>query len=109
MHPRMKRERVTIRKMIGIYCQDNHKTDKNSLCLECQELFDYAMLRLQHCPFQEGKTTCGNCSVHCYKPINREKICTVMRYSGPRMPLQHPLLSLGHLIDGLRKKPIKKG
>lgn len=108
MHPRMKRERITIEKMIGIWCQEQHTSPKGSLCSECQELMAYALLRLQQCPFQEGKTTCGNCPVHCYKPAMRQKIREVMRFAGPRMPLRHPLLALGHLLDGLRKEPIKK-
>jgi hypothetical protein len=28
-----------------------------------------------------------------------------MRYSGPRMVKEHPVLAAGHLIDGRRKLP----
>jgi hypothetical protein len=35
----------------------------------------------------------------------REKIRDVMRYSGPRMIWHHPFLAIGHIFDGLRKKP----
>ena len=104
MHPRMKRERKTVENMIGIYCRDHHQT-KGGLCHECRELAEYARLRLQNCPFQENKTTCGKCPIHCYKPRMREKIRNVMQYSGPRMVRHHPLLALGHMIDGLRKEP----
>lgn len=108
MHPRMKRERTTVTKMIGIYCRDKHGSEGGKLCEECQGLQEYAMLRLTHCPFQEGKTTCGNCPVHCYKPGMRDMIRKVMRYAGPRMLRHHPLLSIGHMIDGLRKEPTRK-
>jgi hypothetical protein len=104
MHPRMKRERQTVENMIGIFCRDHHQT-KEELCHECRELEEYARFRLQNCPFQENKTTCGNCPVHCYKPKMREKIREVMRYSGPRMLRHHPLLAIGHMLDGLRKEP----
>ena len=104
MHPRMKRERKTVENMIGIFCRDHHQT-KGALCHECRELVEYARFRLQNCPFQENKTTCGNCPIHCYKPHMREKIREVMRYSGPRMLRHHPLLAIGHMIDGLRKEP----
>jgi hypothetical protein len=31
-----------------------------------------------------------------------------MRYAGPRMMRHHPLLAIGHMIDGLRKEPGSK-
>ena len=104
IHPRMKRERQTVECMIDIYCRNHHHT-KGELCSECRELLEYARFRLKNCPFQENKTTCGNCPIHCYKPKMREKVRDVMRYSGPRMIKHHPLLAIGHMVDGLRKEP----
>ena len=117
MHPRMKRERKTVEYMIGIYCRDHHAKGEYpskgykhpargyKLCDDCKELKEYAGFRLKNCPFQENKTTCGNCPIHCYKPKMREKIREVMRYAGPRMIWHHPLLAIGHMIDGLKKEP----
>ncbi len=105
--PRISREAATIAAMIAIYCRDHHQTDKQ-LCPECRALLEYAKKRLRHCPFQEKKTTCGKCPVHCYQPAMREKIRRVMRYVGPRMVLRHPLMALRHSMDGLRKTPVKK-
>lgn len=101
----MARESRTIRAMIGIYCRAHHgrRGKEAGLCGECRELLDYAEFRLDRCPFQEKKTTCGNCPVHCYKPSMREKTRTVMSYSGPRMTYRHPVLALFHLMDGRRK------
>lgn len=108
-HPRMAREADTVIAMIRLYCRGNHPIQPNqSLCIECQSLQDYANLRLERCPFQEGKTTCAKCPVHCYKPEMRQRIRTIMRYAGPRMLLRHPGMALIHLVDGLRKKPTKK-
>ncbi len=103
-HPRMRRERRTVELMIRLYCRDHHQST-GELCPDCRELLEYARLRLAHCPFQENKTTCGNCPIHCYKPALREKIRTVMRYAGPRLAWRHPLLALGHLLDSRRKQP----
>ena len=100
----MAREYKTIKAMIRIFCHDHHGTTE-SLCPDCRELLDYARLRLTHCPFQEKKTTCGNCTVHCYKPAMREKVREVMRYVGPRMIFRHPFMALCHTLDGLRKQP----
>jgi hypothetical protein len=65
------------------------------------------MERLRRCPFQEGKTTCAKCPIHCYKPTMRERVRVVMRYAGPRMMLRHPSLAMWHLFDGRRKEPLK--
>jgi hypothetical protein len=104
---RMQREAETVEVMIRRYCRDNHHSEDH-LCEECEELLAYAFKRLSMCPFQENKTTCGKCPVHCYKPGMRKKIQDVMRYVGPRMLLTNPLMSLQHALDGLRKEPLGK-
>ena len=90
--------------MIRLYCHDHHGT-RAELCAECQSLMDYAGERLAKCPFQENKTVCAQCRVHCYKAEKREQIRVVMRYAGPRMLRRHPLMALQHLWDGRRKEP----
>ena len=103
-HPRITREKKTIDKMVRIYCKSHHNIKSNQLCDECNEFLEYAFIRLDKCPFQEEKSTCGKCVVHCYQPQMREKAKKIMRYSGPRMLLHSPILAIHHLIDG-RKKP----
>lgn len=102
--PRIAREQRTVTAMIHLYCHDQHHTP-DGLCAECSALQDYAMHRLERCPFQEGKTTCAKCAVHCYKPERREQIRIVMRYAGPRMLWKHPILAVQHLRDGRRSEP----
>jgi len=106
-HKRLDREFSTISAMISIYCNAHHD-DKSDICNECSELLQYAEKRLLHCPFQENKTTCGNCPIHCYKKSMQERIRTVMRYSGPRMMYHHPIKALLHLFDGRKKPPTPK-
>ena len=49
-------------------------------------------------------TFCSNCKVHCYKPEMREKIREVMRFSGPRMILYHPIMAIRHVIESRKEK-----
>lgn len=105
VHPRMVRERKTIEAMTEIYCNNHHESD-GELCPECHGLLEYAMMRLEKCPFQEKKTTCAKCPIHCYSPEMRTKVREVMKHSGPRMLFKHPILAFRHLLDG-RKKPEK--
>lgn len=104
---RLRREAQTVAVMIRRYCRDRHGHHAE-LCPECAELLAYARKRLARCPFQENKTTCGKCPVHCYAPEKRERIQAVMRYSGPRMLLSHPIMALRHLLDGFRR-PRRRG
>lgn len=85
--------------MIIIYCRKHH--GGAGLCDECKALEDYAHRRLDRCKFGEEKTSCQKCAVHCYKPAMREAISKVMRYSGPRMLLYHPVAAVRHLIENL--------
>lgn len=102
-HPRILRERRTVEAMIRLHCRGRHGTPE--LCPSCRELLVYADARAAKCPFQEKKTTCAKCPVHCYRPEMRERIREVMRYAGPRMLWRHPVLALLHLLDGRRAEP----
>jgi hypothetical protein len=101
---RLGRERATIASMIALYCRGRHDPQEG-LCAECAALQDYAFRRLDRCPFGARKPTCAKCPIHCYKPDMRAKVKDVMRYSGPRMVLRHPVLSLLHQLDSLRARP----
>jgi hypothetical protein len=95
---RVEREKKTVTAMIFIYCRDQHGQHAG-LCEQCTALHEYALLRLDRCPFGEAKSTCARCPVHCYRLVMREQIRTVMRYAGPRMLLSHPILAIRHLLD----------
>jgi hypothetical protein len=86
--------------MIDLY----YKKHKDKSVDEKEELKKYVELRLNKCPFKENKTFCSNCKIHCYKKDMQEKIRRVMRYSGPRMLLYHPILAIKHLIESKREK-----
>ena len=108
---RMQREAATIKVMVGIYCKHHHHLSVAD-CPECSTIQNYALDRLQYCPYQEGKTSCKNCPIHCYKPSMKDEVKRVMRFAGPRMALRHPILTIFHFIDDRRKEPIlniKKG
>ena len=87
--------------MVRIYCRAHHAT-RNELCEKCHSFVLYARKRLDKCPFQQEKPTCGNCSVHCYNSDMQQFARTIMRYSGPRMTIRHPILAIRHLLDGQR-------
>ena len=97
------REKEVVSFMIRLYCKKKHDT-KTGLCEECAKLDEYAKLRSDKCPFMETKTFCSNCKVHCYKPEMREKIREVMRFSGPRMILYHPMLAVRHVIESKKER-----
>lgn len=97
------KEKKLVSQMIAIYCRKKHG-GKDGLCKECEELDNYAKLRSDKCPFMETKTFCSNCKVHCYKPVMREKIREVMRFSGPRMIFSHPVTAIRHVIETQKEK-----
>lgn len=88
--------------MIDIY-YSKHKTPK----IDKEKLLSYSQLRLDVCRFGEEKPTCKQCPVHCYRPEYKEQMKEVMRYSGPRMTLYHPILAIKHLIKENKSKKIK--
>ncbi len=96
----------TVKAMVEVYCRANHGS-KGELCTECRDLLDYAEMRLDRCPYGEYKPTCNKCPIHCYKPEPKEQMRLIMRYSGPRMLLKHPVLAIRHLLHEKRGVPDK--
>lgn len=96
-------EKKMVSQMIALYCRKQHG-GKSGLCTACAELDAYARQRSDKCPFMETKTFCSNCKVHCYKPVMREQIRQVMRFSGPRMLLYHPITAVRHVIETQKEK-----
>jgi len=95
---RIEREKRTVGIMIKMYCKYNHESNSN-ICADCSDLTDFANERIDKCLFHDEKPVCSECEVHCYRKDMREKIKTVMRFAGPRMIYQHPILGIRHLID----------
>lgn len=88
-------EKRTIQAMLRIYCRKNHG---DVFCNDCNELLIYAFKRIEHCPYGLEKPACKDCTIHCYSKEKRERIKEVMRFSGRRMPLRHPYLTLMHFL-----------
>jgi hypothetical protein len=109
------KEKKLIPVMIKKYCKGMHKTTRKEqkikpgeLCGECKALTEYALFRLEKCPFKVNKQFCSFCKVHCYKPDYREEIKKVMRYAGPRMIFSHPIFALSHVVQMIKFKRKQK-
>jgi hypothetical protein len=106
--PRLRREQRTIEAMLRIWCAahpEHVRAEGGPLCEGCEDLFTYASYRLLRCPYGEEKPTCKTCPIHCYSKEKREEMHAVMRFSGPRMLLRHPVLAIRHLLDDRREAP----
>ena len=54
-----------------------------SLCEECSKLLRHAIVMRVLCPL-DPKPKCRNCQQHCYRPLYKDQMETVMKYAGPR-------------------------
>lgn len=103
----MNLEKKTLEAMIDLYCKGNHynkkedRTASYTRCPICVEQTKYALGKIDKCPFKENKPVCSKCRVKCYNIEHKDYIKGVMRYSGPRFILHHPLLLLRYAF---RKK-----
>jgi hypothetical protein len=81
-----------------VYCRVKHVDDKSvissvepglqrlplhrySVCNECRDFLRYAFERRLRCPLAE-KPACKHCQVHCFKPVYRDRVREIMRFSG---------------------------
>ncbi len=88
MGTRIENEKQTVERMIRLWCR--RREGNAELCAGCRELLDYALERLDRCPYGEGKPACKKCATHCYRSAMRERIREVMRFSGPRLIFYAP-------------------
>ncbi len=96
----------TLKVVITLYCHAHHRereTLPSGLCPDCQQIHQYALEKLRKCPYGAEKPNCPKCPIHCYSKEMREKMNMIMRYSGPRMVVSHPVLSLYHLLNSRKK------
>ncbi len=98
---KIEKERKIVKLMIELYYD---KKLKHQFEDEKNDLIKYVNFRLDKCPFQDKKTFCSKCKIHCYQDAYKEKIKKVMRYSGPRMLFYHPVLLFKHLFTSGKSK-----
>lgn len=99
--PIIQQEKIAVSYMIGLYCHKKHHQSNNQLCQNCEDLKQYALSRLTFCRYSEEKSTCEKCPTHCYRKDFQAQIREVMRFSGPRMLLYHPIIAIKHLIRNI--------
>ena len=99
-HTRIETEQRITRKMMSIYCKSHH--GRKELCNTCTHLLYTAHQKLEKCHWGENKPTCFSCSTHCWSGDDQQKIKEVMRFSGPRMLLYHPIDVIIHLIHQIK-------
>lgn len=106
---KISKEKRMVGFMVSLYCRKhNHivfadsvhisNSHRGGLCADCLDVLTYAHAKLDLCRYGNLKHSCRHCKTHCYNPIMRAKIRTIMRYSGPRMLFYAPLESLKHLF-----------
>ena len=94
------KEKDLISLMIRFYCEKCHRIKAHEpLCDECAELEKYAHTRVDHCPHIETKTFCSKCQSHCYSKEMCARVKEVMRTTGPRLLLHHPILVIKHALQ----------
>jgi len=82
--------------MLKLYCKKFHNT--HILCKECNEIINYAIIKLEKCPFRGTIHTCKTCHIHCFTDNYRKKITEIMRFAGPQMIRHKPFSAIFHLI-----------
>ncbi len=96
----VKSEQHIIEEMIRLYCLKKHR--QKNLCPDCQALLDYALGRLERCPFQESKSFCSHCPVPLLQTGNAKTRAGGNAFFRPRMLFHHPVLVVKHMIESNR-------
>jgi hypothetical protein len=91
----MKNDIFILVKFIDTFCKHHHSDRAKSLfsshqfepkeeflmCKECSQLALYSIQRRSNC-IHNGKISCKNCTIKCFKDEHRNQIRKVMKFSG---------------------------
>lgn len=92
----LQKEKETLLAMTLIYCRAVHGA-KKGLCADCSATVEYAGQKIVKCTWGKKKPVCAQCPIHCFEPDMRQRIREIMRFTGPRMLLRHPIMTLFHI------------
>jgi len=99
--PLTRKERKDIQVLVrftAVYCKVHHQGERLGIevgpdseapltdgryqvCADCRAFLAYAIERRRRCPL-DPKPACKHCPVHCYRKDYRERVRTIMRFSG---------------------------
>lgn len=83
--------------MIRIYCKKHHNTDE-TLCNDCSDLLEYSENVLNQCEIDDELDS--EKFKYYYDDIEKmEKLKEIMKYSGFRIMLYHPIISIRHIFS----------
>lgn len=99
MENKREKKKKTLNFMFDIY-KKSHPQRKEDL----DELKSYAFTRIDKCPNVEEGIYCNTCKIHCFKEDEKEEMRKIMKFSGPRMMIYHPILAMDHLISTIKYK-----
>ncbi len=88
------------------YAKAHPNWRRAALCPSCMELVTRVEGRTERCPHMAYKSYCHLCPRPCHPPAEMARITPLMRYSGPRLLLRHPVLTLRHVRGVMRSKKI---
>lgn len=78
--------------IFGVYQKYNKDTDLN-----LEEIKSYSLKRLDNCIHIGEDIFCGFCEIQCFGDKYKKEIRSIMRFSGPRMILYHPIMAIRYL------------
>lgn len=103
------KEKETVRKMFGLYCQKNHDTPAGKkLCPKCTALLATVMLKMNRCPYGITKPICEKCKIPCFGKKQTKDFLDIMQGSRTKMLLRHPIMAMRHRLNGMRREVTKE-
>lgn len=77
-----------------------------SLCDECLNLALKAQIHTQHCVRMQEKSFCHLCPKSCYSKQDLKQISAMMKYSGKKIILYHPILALKYIYYIIKSRSL---
>ncbi|MDO5028056.1 MAG: nitrous oxide-stimulated promoter family protein [Bacillota bacterium] len=93
MTKKIEKKKEILRLMVEIYKKAHPDQAEDLLALET-----YAIDKMTNCPNKNKNIVCKSCTIHCYQKEQRQQIKKIMRFSGPRMLVLHPILTIEYFF-----------
>lgn len=95
------KEKLNIKKTLGIYCNAHHNTKDGRLCPKCTAMLATILPKMNHCRYGTTKPICDRCDDMCFGPEYNKIFMDAMNTGSKKMLVKHPIMAVKHKVLGM--------
>lgn len=101
MRNNVPKEKINIKKTLGVYCNEKHGTKDGKLCPKCTAMLATILPKMNRCRYGSTKPICDRCDDMCFGAEYNRIFMEAMTSNGKKMFVKHPIMTIKHKVLGI--------